>query len=314
MGSALSWLRGGASKEDTEKVLKELDEKIIVEKEALAGYIASHRGARGWLLKLFVPVQVALVAWFYLRTRPESIVEQLRDASVVLVWPVLCFGLKMAVDTYYRARVRRGEAKLRDLFDLQVKELRAIEDDPAFKRQMELLQKYGRNVPAYAVQQSPQSHVRQRPVATAATGSKTATRPAAEDPSATPMRPNPTATADAPPAHAEAGAAPAADAAGAAVPAPALSSPHTPKVYTQPVDRKVRAAPQPPVLTPLRGGGGSFLQSLIDAVVGDGPALGEILACAKCNANNGVVPKNSVPDVWACKVCGAENKKQPKTE
>ncbi len=305
MGGTLSWLRGGG-KEDTEKVLKELDEKIIVQKEALAGYIASHRSASRWLLKVFVPVQVALVAWFYLRTRPEAILEQLRDAGVVLAWPVLCFVLKKAVDTYYGARVRRDEGKLRTLFDQQVRELRAIEEDPAFKRQMELLQKYGRNVPAYAAPQTPQSQLRQRPVTSASAGSRTAprtSRPEEQQPAATPV------VAPAPTATAAAAAAPAVPASPATPVAPALgvSPSRTPKTYTQPV-AKGRALPQPPVLTPVRGGGG-FLQSLIDVVVGDGPALGEILACSKCNANNGLMPKANVPDIWVCKVCAAENKK-----
>jgi hypothetical protein len=307
MGGAISWLRGG--KEDTEKVLRELDDKIVVQKEALSGYIGAHRFLSGWLLKVFVPVQVALVAWFYLRTRPEAIVEQLRDAGVVLAWPVLFFALRKAVGTYYGARVRRDEAKLRALFDLQVKELRAIEDDPAFKRKMDLLQKYGRNVPAYAAPQTPVSQVRQRPVTSAAvTGGEAVARTVRPD-EPPPIAPAPEVAAAAPVAV----SALAVPSSPAAAPALGATSPRTPKVYTQPVERG-RAPPQPPVLTPARGGGGGgFWQSLIDTVVGEGPALGEVLECSKCKALNGLVAKGSVPDVWVCKVCNAENKK-PKVE
>jgi hypothetical protein len=67
---------------------------------------------------------------------------QLRDASYLFIWPLVCFVLKKVLDSYYGTRVRKGEAYLRDLFDQQVKALKAIEEDPAFKRQIELLQKY----------------------------------------------------------------------------------------------------------------------------------------------------------------------------
>jgi hypothetical protein len=80
--------------------------------------------------------------------------------------------------------------------------------------------------------------------------------------------------------------------------------------YTQVVDRPV-GPPRPPVLTPSKAASGdrSFFQSLMDVVVGDGPELGEVMVCSNCQANNGLVAKNAIPDLWACKVCGVENKK-----
>jgi hypothetical protein len=74
------------------------------------------------------------------------------------------------------------------------------------------------------------------------------------------------------------------------------------------VDRPA-GPPRPPVLVQSSGGGG-FFQSLMDMVVGDGPMLGEILVCSSCQANNGLVAKDAVPDVWACKVCSAEHRKK----
>jgi hypothetical protein len=51
MGNALAWFRG-QQPEDTEKILKELDEKILVQKETLAGFIASHKWWSQLLLKV----------------------------------------------------------------------------------------------------------------------------------------------------------------------------------------------------------------------------------------------------------------------
>ncbi len=294
MGGALSWLRGG--KEDSEKILKELDEKIVVQRQALEGYISSHAFLRGWLLKVFVPVQVALAAWFYLRKRPAELLLQLRDAGYLLAWPAVCFMLKKGVDTYYGMRVRRDESKLRALFDQQVKELRSIEEDPAFKRQMELLQKYSRNVPDYT---GPGSVVRQRPVAAA---NKTPQRAAEQQQQQQVVRQEQPKMEQGI-AGQPATPVPASSAVRAEAPIVA-PSPKTPKMYTQPVGR---LPPLPPVLTPAKSGG--LFQTFLNVIVGDGPSLGAVMTCAHCKAHNGLEQQSNVPDVWACKVCGRDNTK-----
>jgi hypothetical protein len=168
MGNAMNWFRGQPP-EDTEKILKELDEKILVQREALAGFVASHKWWVALLLKVFVPLEVVIIAWFWLRQRPVEVLLQLRDGLFVLVPPLVWFASKRVVDSWYTSRVRRDEARLRDLFDHQVRSLKSIEEDPVFRKKMDLLQKYGKNVPSYAVPQTPlaatpQSQVKQRVV------------------------------------------------------------------------------------------------------------------------------------------------------
>jgi hypothetical protein len=90
---------------------------------------------------------------------------------------------------------------------------------------------------------------------------------------------------------------------------PVSGPPRTPKTYTQLVDKRVPNRMPAPVLTPASGKGGGFFQSFMDMVVGDTIELGKVLKCEKCEANNGLVAEDKVPDVWVCRVCDYENKK-----
>jgi hypothetical protein len=265
--------------------------------------------------KVFLPLQIVVVAWFWIRTRPEEVLLQLRDGSFLLLPPVLWFVVKRLVDSWYSSRVRRDESKLRDLFDQQVKSLKSIEEDPVFRKKMDLLQKYGKNVPSYSAPQTPlstpQSQVKQRVVAPPS-------QPKLPQPQ---LRPQQQQQQQQPPQTPVQSS--------ASTPAPAVpiiaQTPKTPKVYvvecgllsfpvcnlcnryTQPVERP-SGPPRPPVLAPPSGGG--FFQSLMDLVVGDGPSLAEIIVCSNCQANNGLVAKGAVPDIWVCKVCTTENRNQ----
>ena len=205
--------------------------------------------------------------------------NQIKNASPLLIWPLLCWIFRKVVDSYYGIWVRRDERYLSELYEQQIKHLKSIEDDPEFKRNMELLAKYGKHVPSYAAPVTPQkpaaqqTHAKQRsmpPDKAASTSIPSKLDKSAEEPKT-----------------------------------PISYTPKSGKVYTQPVQKTPirRVALPPPTVTPSK----SMFQSVIDVIVGDAPVLSVTLQCAQCGANNGLVSKENVPREFECKVCHFEN-------
>lgn len=333
MGSAISWIRG--AQDDKEKELRELDVKIDTQKERLKGYVAHHSMISSVLWKVFALVEVALISWYWLRTRPVDVLSKVVDTSFLILWPFLCWGFKKIVDTYYEMRIRRDETYMRELFDQQVQKLKDIENDPDFRRKLDLLMKYGKNIPSYSVplakapvQQAPapkkpsqpqvpppqpQQPPQQRVVASSQLP-KPVKSVSEERRSEDIVKPVKSVSEEVPlkqQQQQEEEEEEEDDKKTDQEPVPPRpSTPKTPKTYLQPVARTpLSARPKPVVLTPSKM---TFLQSLMDLVVGDTPKLSVALVCSKCKANNGLVPQDEVPDLFRCKVCDEDN--EPKKQ
>ncbi len=325
MGLVWSLLRGHKdSLSERKRAMESAQIQIKDVDRRLVGYKGTHRWIVWTLLKVFVVLELLLGMWYWLHTKPadfgcvrayngmvtvatrssditRSRRSKLVDAAPLLVWPVLVFAIKRLMDWFYGLRIRRDETKLRALYDEQRSLLKAIENDPVFQQNLELLKQFGKDVPNYRAPSLPsedaaaqavsqQPDVRRRPVVARAAGDAMVRKiPPPESAVGSPAR----------------GVRGSGQPESGATPVP--STPVVAREYTQPVARTPVAARRPVNVSGQNvvGRSGGMFGWLVDAVVGDGLELSVPLNCHKCGTNNGLVSRDEAEarQSFVCAAC-----------
>lgn len=131
------------------KALAEVAAVIKQRSSQLATYRERHRGLVSLLAKVFAVLEVLLCVGLWLYPKPADMVKRAQLYAPLVVWPLLCWLVKRALDSFFGWRIRRDEAALEVAFASQRTLLKQIESDPAFQEKLELLKLYGKDVPEY---------------------------------------------------------------------------------------------------------------------------------------------------------------------
>eukprot|EP01113_Clastostelium_recurvatum_P038145 TRINITY_DN5664_c0_g1_i3.p1 TRINITY_DN5664_c0_g1~~TRINITY_DN5664_c0_g1_i3.p1 ORF type:complete len:371 (-),score=34.37 TRINITY_DN5664_c0_g1_i3:2-1114(-) len=287
MGGLFS--KGGSN--GFEKELVKIERQLTALETSRASANLNQRRIMTSILFYSIIIEVVLCVWFYFHKKPQTVLEQSLHASILVLFPLLVYGAKTAVALYYRRRIVSQDVKISKLRATLKTKLEERKRETEFDNTQNLLRKYGKLLD----QDEP-------------TREEVATPPRKQVNPATPQRPPPSANRPAP-----------------VTPAPTIAStpipitpitPMTPTGFNPPQTIPFPASrstpgpspfrPPPPVSNPnpVTPGPRTWMDKLVDYIVGDGPRHGSVLVCSNCHQQNGFAPPGEEDMQFRCRFCG----------
>jgi len=276
-------------RQDTvEQVLEKLETRITTLEDKQKSSYYNQRKIISSLVYYAIIIEVVLVVWFYVHKKPPALIDKLLHASPLFLFPLLISILRYAISFYYSRRIVINEAnleKLRSQLKTKLEERKKATD---FENTQKLLSKYEK----MAQSKTPVESAKEP------TTPRSATNPPSTTPTKREENTNTNPSTPIPPAQQS------------TLLPPSSTLRHRPvqsnaQEQQQPEQKRSRASSlkkQP-----------SWMDRLVDYLVGAGPQYGFALICEKCSAHNGLAPPSELGSIqFRCRACNHFNQfKQP---
>lgn len=297
MGLLLSRLK---RKKTTLEILESLESSIKSIEENRLHTEQRQRKIVGHLILYSVGAYVIAALLFYFLYFPASLQDQLFYITPLLIFPVIVVFVKRLVTWYYRRKLTRNQEKLHDMREEKKKLLEEVMDKETYKVAKEILEKFApdqlrkpsnMSMPTRMALPSNTTTVQRRSVSTpASTASMQQSIPAivgsSSIVSSTP---------------------------GTDVRRRSLQQPPGPVRPPVPMDPAVFMTPsgqtngqgfipRPPMPRPVLPRERSYLDKLVEYLVGDGPSNRYALICKQCDSHNGMALKEEF-EYFAFRCC-----------
>ncbi|PSN52408.1 Protein lunapark-B [Blattella germanica] len=297
-------------KKTTLEVLEGLENKIKSIEENRINTEQRQRKIVGHLILYSVGAYILAAFVFYFLYFPANLQDQLFYITPLLIFPIIVVLLKRLVTWYYRRKLTRSQEKLHDMREEKKKLLDDVMDKETYKVAKEILEKFApeqlRKTSSMVLPVKPTaSHdlsVHRRATTTivpASTTSLTLPTIAGAGPSPeTDLRRrsvgNPPGPVGAPSA-----------AAGMPLGQGRTPTPREAFLYGTPAGHtNGQGPPGPPMPRPILPRDRSYLDKLVEYLVGDGPSNRYALICRQCESHNGMALKEEFEYVgFRCCYC-----------
>ncbi|XP_034947338.1 endoplasmic reticulum junction formation protein lunapark-A isoform X1 [Chelonus insularis] len=288
MGILLSRFR---KKKTTIEILDSLETKIKAIEQYGTTTEQRHKKIVGTLIIYSVILYIVTAVLFYFYFFPASLYDQLFYIIPLLIFPLLIVFTKKMVTWYYKRKISRNQEKLVEMQKEKKKILDEVTETETYKKAKEILLKF-------APDQLRMSPLTPQPVSKISMS--TATNPRAPSTPQTAIQSTPnnnelrkrTLTNVNPVLNASIGR----PVNSGRVPLGFASPANTPQQipYYQPTDRLQNASlmhPRSPLPRPILPQQRSYLDRLVEYLVGDGPSNRYALICHQCDSHNGMALK-----------------------
>eukprot|EP00026_Physarum_polycephalum_P009402 Phypoly_transcript_09525.p1 GENE.Phypoly_transcript_09525~~Phypoly_transcript_09525.p1 ORF type:complete len:317 (+),score=58.39 Phypoly_transcript_09525:186-1136(+) len=251
-----------------------------------------------FLIYFAVLAELLVVTWYYFHTKPSRVLDKVIDSYPLALPPIVGYILTWLVSFYYTRRLKSDGAKLVKLRSQLKQKLEERKQATDFTATQQLLSKYEKLTKNEDSPSSPPK-VGTVPLPPQATGKKgqhpqpppQQLQPHQQQPQPQQIRQRPTTPLTSPPSTA---------------PPPPFLSP-----ATRPPAPLSSVHPLPPPRPPLPTQR-SWLDKLVDFVVGGEPEHSFALICSNCKAHNGLLPQSEMDSFqFRCRFCNHFNEAAP---
>ncbi|XP_069687633.1 endoplasmic reticulum junction formation protein lunapark-B isoform X2 [Periplaneta americana] len=285
-------------KKTTLEILESLENRIKSIEENRLHTEQRQRKIVGHLILYSVGAYVIAAVLFYFLYFPASLQDQLFYITPLLIFPVIVVFVKRLVTWYYRRKLTRNQEKLHDMREEKKKLLEDVMDKETYKVAKEILEKFAPDqlrkptsmtIPTRMVPSS-STAIQRRSVSTPAPSSVQQSSPAIVGGSSIV-----TST-------------PGTDVRRRSLQQP--SGPIRPPVSMDPAmfvtpsgqTNGQGVIPRPPMPRPVLPRERSYLDKLVEYLVGDGPSNRYALICKQCDSHNGMALKEEF-EYFAFRCC-----------
>jgi len=283
-----------------ERELEKLEKDIVYYETRQRTAQVNRRKFIAYLVYLFVLVELIIIAWYYIHKKPIPLGDKIKDGLPLVVPPLLGYILRAIITFYYTRRMKSDESRLISTRAKLKAKLDEHKKATQFESTQKLLTKYERltqdEIPgspgkpaAGGKKQAAGGPQKRNPASPKASNAPPSPFPSTPNSNVNPNTPTPNVNStpsgavrpSAPPQHANQSPFPA-------------QSPQRPPANNN--------------FNNFRPERRSWMDKLVDFVVGGDPEHSIALICKNCKSHNGLIPPSEMQSIqFRCRFCNFFN-------